>query len=164
MLFRSGSGHKETSAAGQRPAALVSLRIEGRDRTKGKTRATHLRFWSKQSKSVFCPLALPFRRESSEANRGFLTKKIQPQRAPLVSPRPRIQRSESGPKSEEIPTIVQFSAKPETERWWEFLSWTKAAKSIFHISKQCHPLTGLPILIGGRTLFHGKKAVIVALI
>ena len=26
-------------------------------------------------------------------------------------------------ESEEIPAIVQFSAKPETERWWEFLSW-----------------------------------------
>lgn len=44
------------------------------------------------------------------------------------------------------------------------INWTKAAKSIFHISKQCHPLTGLPILIGGRTLFHSKKAVVVALI
>ncbi len=28
-------------------------------------------------------------------------------------------------ESEEIPTIAQFSAKPETERWWEFLSWSE---------------------------------------
>ncbi len=27
-------------------------------------------------------------------------------------------------ESEEIPTRAQFSAKPETKRWWEFLSWS----------------------------------------
>ena len=26
-------------------------------------------------------------------------------------------------EGEEIPTGVQFSAEPKTERWWEFLSW-----------------------------------------
>ena len=30
-----------------------------------------------------------------------------------------------GAESEEIPTIAQFSAKPETERWREFLSWCR---------------------------------------
>lgn len=35
------------------------------------------------------------------------------------------------PESEEIPTTAQFSAKPETKRWWEFLSWSKGAKPIF---------------------------------
>ena len=32
-------------------------------------------------------------------------------------------------ESEEIPTRVQFSAKPETERWWEFLSWRRRRDS-----------------------------------
>lgn len=46
-------------------------------------------------------------------------------------------------ESEEIPTRVQFSAKPETERWWEFLSWTKAAKSIFRkIAPYLRPIQG----------------------
>ena len=34
-------------------------------------------------------------------------------------------------ESEEIPTIAQFSAKPETERWWEFLNcqeWTRRSE------------------------------------
>ena len=30
-----------------------------------------------------------------------------------------------GAESEEIPAIAQFSAKPETERWREFLSWCR---------------------------------------
>lgn len=34
-------------------------------------------------------------------------------------------------ESEEIPTIAQLSAKPETERWWEFLSWLNVAKMFF---------------------------------
>ena len=94
-----------------------------------------------------------------------------------IKKRPPPERTGSGPvssarkpaerlraESKEIPAIVQFSPQGGNERWREFQSWTKAAKSIFHISKQCHPLTGLPILIGGRTLFHSKKAVVVALI
>lgn len=34
-----------------------------------------------------------------------------------------------GSEGEEIPTIAQFSAKPETERWWEFLSWSEMGDS-----------------------------------
>ena len=54
---------------------------------------------NKWSKSFFRPLAFP--RSPSAA-----------------SPAKRV-----AVESEEIPTRVQFSAKPETERWWEFLSW-----------------------------------------
>lgn len=54
-----------------------------------------------------------------------LFKKSRPRPASLVflseaSPAKRI-----AAKSEEIPTRVQFSAEPETERWWEFLSWSE---------------------------------------
>ena len=39
-------------------------------------------------------------------------------------------------ESERIPTRVQFSAKPETERWWEFLSWQRVKDSNPHIQSQ----------------------------
>ena len=45
---------------------------------------------------------------------------------PAASP---AQRVAAG--SEEIPARVQFSAKPETERWREFLSWRNAARLLF---------------------------------
>ena len=37
-------------------------------------------------------------------------------------------------ESEEIPTRAQFSAKPETERWWEFLSCLVLTKKM-HLSR-----------------------------
>ena len=45
-------------------------------------------------------------------------------RDPIASPAERV-----GAESEEIPAIVEFSAKPETERWREFLSWYARADS-----------------------------------
>ena len=42
----------------------------------------------------------------------------------------------SAVEGEEIPTRAQFSAKPETERWWEFLSWQRVKDSNPHIQSQ----------------------------
>ena len=39
-------------------------------------------------------------------------------------------------KSEEIPITAQFSAKSETERRWEFLSWQRVKDSNPHIQSQ----------------------------
>ena len=52
-----------------------------------------------------------------------LTKKIQPPARTSRLPSATNPAKRIGAESEEIPTIAQFSAKPETERWWEFLSW-----------------------------------------
>lgn len=38
-----------------------------------------------------------------------------------------------GSEDEEIPAIAQFSAKPETERWWEFLNCVS-------LTKKMHPV------------------------
>ena len=38
--------------------------------------------------------------------------------------------------NEEIPARVQFSAKPETERWQEFLSWCRWPDSNRHASRR----------------------------
>ena len=54
--------------------------------------------WNKRVKSIFRPRIPPIPSAASPAKRVAV-------------------------ESEEIPTRVQFSAKPETERWWEFLSW-----------------------------------------
>ena len=52
-----------------------------------------------------------------------LTKKIQPPARTSRLPSATNPAKRIVAESEEIPTIAQFSAKPETERWWEFLSW-----------------------------------------
>ncbi len=49
---------------------------------------------------------------------GFSHKNIRSPATSAPSPAERV-----GAESEEIPAIVEFSAKPETERWREFLSW-----------------------------------------
>ena len=73
----------------------------------------------------------PLKSLLSEGFCEFLTKEMQapthiPRLFSAASPAKRV-----AVESEEIPTIVQFSVKPETERWWEFLSCNKWLKSIF---------------------------------
>ena len=57
-----------------------------------------------------------------------------------------------GPASEEIPTRVQFSAKPETERWWEFLSWyghgdsNPNASLHENLNLACLPISSCPLI------------------
>ncbi len=57
-----------------------------------------------------------------------------------------------GSESEEIPTRVQFSAKPETERWWEFLSWyghgdsNPNASLHENLNLACLPISSCPLI------------------
>ncbi len=64
---------------------------------------------------------------------GFLTRKMQTPNPHPPSPSDPNPAKRIGSEGEEIPTRVQFSAKPETERWWEFLGWSK------------RPLSDLPL-------------------
>ncbi len=67
---------------------------------------------------------------------AFLYEKAKQFRCSSVPLPPANQRSVCRRKSEGIPTIAQFSAKPETEQWWEFLSWQRVKDSNPHIQSQ----------------------------
>ena len=60
---------------------------------------------------------------------AFLYEKAKQFRCSSVPLPPANQRSVCRRKSEGIPTIAQFSAKPETALWWEFLSWQRVKDS-----------------------------------
>ena len=83
-----------------------------------------------------CPAEKPRRQAGIRAKQGISELSCVAQKDAVHSrylrfPRPRAQRSGSGPKAKKFPPERSFRHKAETERLWKFLSCTNALNILF---------------------------------